>query len=178
MNIPNYDDPEQPHDRGEPEERYETISLLSLLRLLHNQVVRALISLRATGEPSAAFRNLVDDIERISHEIKTAVGHHPASTGSRRGGVCNSHAVRLLRGNPRTACLLGGDGDERAAAGADVGHDLPGHVSDGPGDGTGAAGELIIRECDWVTCDYCDGEGCALCYGQGCYMVAHESLSE
>ena len=124
------------------------------------------------------FGVVLEELERTIDEINTSLGKNPASTGSRRGGVRDCYAIRLLRGNPRTACLLGGDRGQRAAAGSDLGNDLRTRPQGELHDPAEREREVEILDRDRVPCDYCEGEGCPQCGYLGFVVEYHESIAE
>jgi len=178
MSPNEYDDPEMPHgDRDDgTDERFEedyTAPYFPFPDTLCGQLLQQLYEATLTE-----FGVVLEELERTIHEINTTLGKDPASTGSRRSGVRDCDAVRLLRGNPRTACLLGRDRKARTAADPALGNDLRSRPQGEPYDPTNPEPGIEFLDHDRVPCDYCEGEGCPQCGGLGFCIEAHESISE
>jgi len=86
-----YDDPEMPHGDLNDENLHEPDKTMCLLQTIEGNVRTAALLFTAAGERTPSFFNCIELIERATNEIKTPLGENPASTGSRRGRVCDVH---------------------------------------------------------------------------------------
>jgi len=103
------------------EERIE-----AMLKNLHEQTYILHTRYIVYGTMYPSWPDAIEALEQTINEIKTEVGITPPGTGSRRSRVCDNPATRLLRRNPRTACLLGGHGNQNPATDSRLGNDAEG----------------------------------------------------
>lgn len=84
---------------------------------------RARIGIMINGDRTEHFHQLIEESGDLYVKIKTILGDHPSSTGSRRCRVRDVVPGRLLSGDPRACGKLDGDRPGRTPARSGVGND-------------------------------------------------------